>query len=526
MRAMSDQLGFDFTFPVPRPWRLLTPDELYDAMSEDAASDVEEDQRIERKAAAYAPKALGDYFSMWANTPPYGGIILVGVENDGRITGCSSRTVEKINEIQRAGDMYCPDARYACKTINVTNSLGREDYIIAIRVMYREDKVVETVSGEAFGRRGSSKRRLTDQEKRELQLMKGQIEIESEPSVLQFPDDFNPSLIAQFIENVRRDRSIPEERSTEQILELRRLGKIKNGIFTPNLACALLFANDPQSVVPGCKLRFTRFDGIIEKTGSEYNAVKTAWIEGSVPELIQQAEKIVEAQVREFMRLAPDGKFISTPEYPKDAWYEAIVNACVHRSYNISNMHISIKMFDDRFEVESPGGFPALVNADNIYEMHVPRNPHLMDAMFYLKFVLCAHEGTRRIRESMGKLGLPAPTFRETTLSSAFVRVTLKNDVEHRRVYVDSNAFEVLGETLSKTLDEFERRIVNHVAEHGTINVTEAARLGGKRWQAAKKTLVGLSRRSILDHVHSQTVERDANAYFILKKRYTDILRG
>lgn len=523
---MSNQLGFDFTFPVPRPWRLLSADELYDGMSESAASDAEEDQRIERKSASYAPRALGDYFSMWANTPPYGGIILLGVENDGTISGCAKQSITKINELQRAGDVYCPEARYACKTVNVVNSAGEDDYIVAIRVMYREDKVVETVSNDAFGRRGASKRKLTDQEKRELQIMKGQLEIESEPSALEFPDDFNATLVAQFVENVRRDRSMPDDLSTEQVLELRRLGKIREGVFTPNLACSLLLAKDPQRLVPGCKIRFLRFDGVVEKTGSDYNAIKSAWIEGSVPELIQQAEKVIEAQVREFMRLAPDGKFISTPEYPKDAWYEAVVNACVHRSYNLTNMHIVVKMFDDRLEVESPGGFPALVTPENIYEMHVPRNPHLMDAMFYLKFVLCAHEGTRRIKDSMGRLGLPAPMFRETTSTSAFVRLTLKNDVEHRRQFVDSDAFLVLGEALSKTLDVFERRIVNHIAEHGTINVTEAARLGGKRWQAAKKVLVGLTRRSILDHVHSQQVERDANAYFTLKKRFTDALRG
>lgn len=149
-----------------------------------------------------------------------------------------------------------------------------------------------------------------------------------------------------------------------------------------------------------------------------------------------------------------------------------------------------------------------------------------MDAMFYMKFVLCAHEGTRRIKESMERLGLPAPVFTETTSTAAFVKVILKNDVEHRRQFVDSDAFKVLGETLSKTLDEYERRIVNYVAEHGAINVTEAARLGGKRWQAAKKILVGLKDRNILDHVHSNDIERDAHAYFILKKRYTDRLRS
>lgn len=522
---VTEQLGFEFTFPVPKPWRLLSVDELYDKMSTEAAIDAEEDQRIERKSASFNARALGDYFSMWANTPPFGGIILIGVEDDGRITGCKKQSTSHINDLQRAGDVYCPDARYQTRTVPVKNVDGEDDFIVAFRVMYREDRVVETTAREVFARRGSTKRRLGDEEKRELQLTKGQIEIESEPSTLIYPDEFNMSLVTQFTESVRRDRSLPYTLSTEEILELRRLGKLHNGEFIPNLACSLMFSKDPQRTIPGCKVRFLRFEGTIEKTGADYNAIKSTWIEGCVPELIQQSEKVVEAQLREFMRLGDDGKFVSTAEYPKDAWYEAIVNACVHRSYNLKNMHIVIKMFDDRLEVESPGGFPPLVTPKNIYEMHVPRNPHLMDAMFYLKFVLCAHEGTRRIRESMQRLGLPAPVFTETTSTAAFVKVILKNDVEHRRQFVDSDAFMVLGETLSSSLDEYERRIVNYIAEYSTINVTEAAQLGGRRWQAAKKVLMGLAGRNILDHVHSRDVERDAHAYFTLKKRFTDKLR-
>ncbi len=520
------QIGFEFTFPVENPHRLLSVDELHDKMSNEIAVDADEDHRIERKNASYNMRSIGDYFSMWANTSPEGGIILIGVENDGRVTGCSSTATRHINDLQRAGDIYCPDARYQCKTIPVTNQKGQADTIVSIRVLYREDKVVETTAGKAFIRRGSSKKELGDAEKRELQLAKGQIEIESEPSTLPYPSGFNWTLCSQFVESVRSQRGLSEAHTSEEILALRRLGRTQPHGFVPNLACALLFAKDPQTVIPGCKIRFLRFEGKVEKTGNDYNATKSFWIEGAVPELIQQAEKIVESQLREFMRLGSDGKFISTPEYPKDAWYEAIVNACVHRSYNLRNMHIVIKMFDDRLEIESPGGFLPLVTPENIYEIHAPRNPHLMDAMFYMSFVLCAHEGTRRIKESMERLGLPAPVFQETTSTAAFVKVTLKNDVEHRKEFVDSDAYHVIGESLANSLTENERRIINHIAEHGTINVTETARLCGMRWQRAKKILMGLVNRNILDHVHSRTIERDAYAYFTLKKRFTDKLRS
>ena len=494
-------------------------------MCEAVAVDAEEDSRIERKNATYRAKELGDYFSMWANTPPEGGVILLGVENDGTIGGCMGTDASHINDLERAGTVFASEARSTCKRVHVTNCQGQPDYIVAIRVFYKEDRLVETTAQRAYTRVGASKKEMTEAEKRELQQMKGQLEIESEPVPLRYPEDFNEAKIGLFAANVAASRNLPD-RSNEEILQLRRLGKIRPTGFVPNLACALLFADDPIAVIPGSKIRFFRFEGTEEKTGKDMNVVKSVWIEGSIPELIGEAERVVEAQIREFMRLGSDNQFYSVAEYPKDAWYEAIVNACTHRSYTLKTMHITIKMFDDRLEIESPGGFPPLVNPDNIYEMHVPRNPHLMDALFYMKYVQAANEGTRRIRDSMEKLGLPAPLFRQTQANAANVRVTLRNDIEHRKAFVDSDAFMVLGPTLSASLNEYEKRVVNHLAERGTINVTEAARIGGKRWQAAKKVLAGLMARGILDHVHSATVERDANAYFVLKKRFSDKLRG
>ena len=107
---------------------------------------------------------------------------------------------------------------------------------------------------------------------------------------------------------------------------------------------------------------------------------------------IHKAEGVLKSQLRTFSRLGEGGKFFTSPEYPEFAWYEAIVNACVHRSYGngMKNMTIFVKMFDDRLVVESPGAFPAFVTPKNIYDMHNPRNPYLMEGMFYMRFVKCA----------------------------------------------------------------------------------------------------------------------------------------
>jgi ATP-dependent DNA helicase RecG len=511
------QKMLDFPPPPVERLQLLGVEDIFAEADQELLEKLKEDRRIERKPPATHADALGDYFSMWANTAPDGGLIAIGIGDKGDLIGCNTVGIDHINNLEKSGDTFAPEARYTSKRIPVINQKGEQDFITLVRVLYRTDRLVETVRGNAFVRRGDSKRKLTDDEKRELELDKGQGHIELEPSGLDYPQDFDVDLIKQFITNVRDARDLPDRLTDMEILELRHLGKRDSGKFIPNLACSLLFAKDPNRLIPGSRIRFLRFEGEHEGAGERFNAVKDIWIEGQLARLILEAEKVLDSQVRNFTRLSKDGKFHTSPEYPKLAWYEAVVNACVHRSYNLKNMNIFIKMFDDRLIIESPGGFPPLVTPENIYDVHHPRNPHLMDAMYYLKYVKCAHEGTRRIRDSMAEMDLPAPEFAQKEISNALVRVTLRNNMKQRKVWVDSAARSMVGEQLFNTLTENERRAINYVAEFQTINVSDLQRQTGLSWEAAKKVLMGLKKKHVLEEKRRRDLARDPKAHFVLK---------
>jgi ATP-dependent DNA helicase RecG len=229
---------------------------------------------------------------------------------------------------------------------------------------------------------------------------------------------------------------------------------------------------------------------------------------------------VIASQLRDFSKLGWDGKFYTAPEYPSFAWYEAVVNACVHRSYALRNMAIFVKMFDDRLVVESPGSFPGVVTPENIYEISDPRNPRLMDAMYYLDFVKAAHEGTRRMRDTMLEMQLPAPEFKRKETEYHLVRVTLRNNIKQRKVWVDADVSDVVNEVISKSLSEDERRVINFVAENGKINVSQVTRLTSIRsWPTAKKLLDKLVDRGLFARVSDETKERDPNAHYRLRAR-------
>lgn len=498
---------------------LIGADEIFERASQDLLRNLREDRRIERKPTAYPPRAIGDYVCMWANTPPEGGLLIIGMEDDGAFTGCSSLGESHINKVEAAGSVFCPAARLESKRVPVLRTKdGCEDFILLFRVQYREGSVTETSNGDSFIRVADRKQTIAEDHKRELQNDRGQISFESEPSRLTFPGDFDLDLIRHFCANVERIDRLNGEHPPEEILELKRLGRRKNGAFFPSVACELLFARDPVLHFPGSMIRFLRFEGETERSGERWNTIKDIMIEGPIPKMLEKAESVIKSQLREFSRLGHDNKFYTAKEYPDTAWYEAIVNAVCHRSYGLRNMTTFVKLFEDRLEIESPGGFPPRVTPENIYLISNPRNRHLAQGLYYFDFVKLANEGTRRMRDSMKEADLPLPEFRQTEIEYGHsVKVILRNDIKHRRVWIDSEITSLIGAAIFQELSNDERRALNFVAENGKINVSQVTRLTNRSWRSAKKMLIKLTQKGLLLEVKRTGIDRDPEAHFILR---------
>jgi ATP-dependent DNA helicase RecG len=524
-RTTNPQRVFDFDVK-PKLELLMSPDEILERADESFIPRCSEDHRIERKSTSYSGDKLGDYVCMWANTSPDGGLIAYGVLDDGTIEGCKHLSQEQLNRLEKVGYTYCPDANVEIRRISVHNKKGDEDFVVLFRVEYRRDIVVRTTSGKVFVRRGDSKCELRADEIRELQADKGEISFEQRDCGLQWPDDFDEKSASTFAAVVKEKRGLAESLTVPEVLSARRLGRGVGGEFRPNYACLLLFANDPIRSIPGCKVHFQRFEGEHEGTGEKYNAVKDVILEGCVPGLIRQAEETLDSQLRTFSPLDAKGKFYPVPEYPKQAWYEAVVNACVHRSYGngMKNMPIFVKMFDDRLVVESPGSFPPFVTPKNIYDPFIqhPRNPQLMDAMFYLEYVKAAHEGVRRMRDTMVAMKLPIPEFSEkqSEVGNALVRVILRNNIKQRRAWIDRDVSKIVSEAIASDLSEDERQAVNWVAERGKITITDASQMLKLTWSSARKLLLGLVQKKVFQYIRFVPYvrnTRDSKAHFRLR---------
>jgi ATP-dependent DNA helicase RecG len=521
----DDQFDFDFNPPSRSLPQLWTPDDIYESCDQSTIESFSEDRRVERKRVEISQRDLGDYLSMWSNTQPSGGVMFIGVNNEGAILGCKHCEPNHLNDLETAR-RYCPDARYDLKRVPVLDHKGEENFVIVMRVQYRSDKLVEATDGNAYIREGEEKRRLTEAEKREIRLNKGELDCETERvTAYKFPDDFDASLMASFRHAFLQHRTLSNRYTLEDVLQLCKLGTKAGDGFKPNLACAMLFAKDPRLVVPGAFIRVIRYEGREEQFGQRMNAVADQLFEGPLSIQIADAERYIESQVRAFTRLGNDARFRTSPEYPKEVWLEAVVNAVVHRSYNLKNMNIFVKLFEDKMVIESPGTFFPPTTAATVYDAHNPRNPNLMWGMYYFDFVQCAFEGTRRMRAGMQEANLPEPMFVQRESGVFQVSVTLQNNVEHRKAFVRTDAMPSIDPLIYETLTMHERMIVNWAAEGAKLTVKDAQDVLNTDWRSARAVLDSLTKKFVLERPPGKDRDRHRK-WFLRRKRRQGVSRG
>lgn len=114
--------------------------------------------------------------------------------------------------------------------------------------------------------------------------------------------------------------------------------------------------------------------------------------------------------------------------------------------------------------------------------------------MWFLNVVKSAAEGTRRMLKLMQASDLPAPELRQKEVGHSVVRVILRNNIKQRKLLIDSAiAAKIISPDVYKTLIEDERNIINHVAEYGQINTSQAVRITGRGWKSAHWLLMKLA---------------------------------
>ena len=97
-------------------------------------------------------------------------------------------------------------------------------------------------------------------------------------------------------------------------------------------------------------------------------------------------------------------------------------------------------------------------------------------------------------------MSLPAPEFRQSEIGNSIVRVTLRNNIKHRRTWIDRDVSHLISEAIAADLTEPEKRAVNWAAEHGELTIKCMHKLLDISWQGARRLLLGLAQAYIPIH--------------------------
>jgi len=97
-------------------------------------------------------------------------------------------------------------------------------------------------------------------------------------------------------------------------------------------------------------------------------------------------------------------------DYPPVAIRELLLNAIMHRSYE-SNAPVRFYWYDDRIEIQNPGGLYGMASPENFPGQTDYRNPVVAGAMATLGYVNAFGRGVIRAQEALRRNGNPAAEF-------------------------------------------------------------------------------------------------------------------
>lgn len=338
-----------------------------------------------------------------------GGTLLVGVEDDGRVTGLhpQHRTAPPRLAAFIAGRTVPP------LSVHVTFITLPEGSVAVIEVP-RAHQPVATSDGklliryvDTHGRPGC--RPLYPHELTAWYADRGQRDYTAQPLMDATWDDLDP------LEFERLRRLVREYHGDETLLNLkdeqlaRALGLVQltNGRLVPTVAGVLLVGREQvlREALPAHEVAFQVLEGQEVRINEFYR-----W------PLLRIFERIMEAfAVRNEERELTVGLFrVGVPSYDPRAFREAVNNALTHRDYTrLGAVHVQLR--GDHILVTNPGGFVQGVTVNNILVAGPrPRNPLLADIFKRVGLVERTGRGVSIIYEGLLRTGHLPPDYSRT----------------------------------------------------------------------------------------------------------------
>jgi ATP-dependent DNA helicase RecG len=423
-----------------------------------------------------------------ANTD--GGVLLIGVEDDRRVTGARPRheTTTEPRLLQAA------IFNNTMPSINTRVSVHDVDdcSVVAIEVD-AYPAICATMDGRSVrrveGPNGPECRPFYPHEHMSRRIDLGLVDY----SALRIDDaswnDLDPleiERLRQMIERLNGDRVLLDLDDRELVQAL-RLVETRDGELVPNVAGMLLVGREQalRRTVPTHAIAFQ----VLDEHGS---VVLNDWFHGPLLRTLDAIEARFTARNQEQEILIGLVR-LPIPDYAPDAFREALNNAVLHRDYARRDT-VYVQLHDDHVLVTNPGGFLEGIRFDNLL-VHEPkpRNPLLAAAFRRIGLVETTGRGIDKIYVGQLRYGRPLPDYSRSDREA--VRLELRGgetSLEFARlVFEQSRA--------GRPLNLGEMIVLNHLQYERRVDAQTVARLIQRNDAAGRAVLERVVERGLVD---------------------------
>ena len=327
-----------------------------------------------------------------------GGIVLLGVDDDGSIVGITRPRLEQwITTVCR--DKIRPAIVPSFRVVQDVEQ-GRDVAVVRVPSGRDVHSLWHNNRNIYYMRVGSQSREPTTQELKRLFQQRDTLASDLRPVSGSTINDLDIRRIKNYFELVRQQNIIPgDEEETKWKTLLINTEIMIEGDFEDYVTVSgmLLFGKNPNRFLRQAGIDAVAFPG----TEKDYAMKERASLRGPMtplfnrdgdmlvePGLVEQAVYFVRRNTHVIAALEDGARRVEKWTYPEDAVREAVVNALVHRDYFLGNTDIELAIYRDRLEIISPGRLPNSVTPDRMRTgTRAIRNPVLVYIMNQYKYL-------------------------------------------------------------------------------------------------------------------------------------------
>lgn len=357
---------------------------------------------VEFKEESIRAKELAEEFVAFANYE--GGIVLIGVDDNGDIKGIENSKIEEtIMNICR--NNCIPHIMPVFEKVKVG---GKK--VAAVSIPKGLNKPYYTVDHKYYIRVGTTKRIASREELLRLFEGTGNLHFDISPVEGTTIKDLNVDIIRDYFMKYNTfDLFEENSESTQRILiNADILKEVETGTVC-TVGGLLIFGKEPERYLPQNGVSFAHFKG--NEITDELIDKKV--ITGRIQDIADQLMVIIRNNMRT-PSIINGLRREEKEEYPIIVLREAIVNSLVHRNYSISGSKIRVFMFDDRIEFRSPRRLPNTVTIEKMkIGVSYARNPFLVKYMENMRYIDRLGREIPMIIKNMKESGTKEPLLME-----------------------------------------------------------------------------------------------------------------